>query len=213
MEKQIVLIGGGGHCKVVIDALTSAKQYNIKGIIDSKLKKGTMVLNIPVLGNDGILEKTFESGVRNAFISVGSIGNCSVRRKIYDLVKNIGFELPVIIHPKAVVANDAVIGEGTFVAASGTINPGTKIGKNVIINTSSSVDHDCQIGDFVHIAPAATLSGQVKIGDGTHIGIGVNIVQGVSIGSNCMIKAGQLVCGDISNDTTYPSKRLSKKIK
>ncbi|MFH1394897.1 MAG: acetyltransferase [Candidatus Omnitrophota bacterium] len=196
MKQKLIIIGGGGHAKVIIDAVLAGDEYDIHGIIDQKLEKGTKVLGVPVLGTESILSELFDAGIKNAFIGVGSIGNCDVRRNIYRKLKNIGFNLPVIIHPKAVVARDVEIEEGTFVAASATINPGTKIGKNVIINTSSSIDHDCCIEDFVHVAPGAILCGTVTVGGQTHIGMGANIIQSVKIGKGCFIRAGSLVESD-----------------
>ena len=127
-----------------------------------------------------------KKGVKNAFISVGSTGDCGLRKKLYDAVKSAGYNVPVIVHPKAVVAKDVEMGEGTFVAASATINTGTKIGKNTIINTSSSIDHDCTVGDFVHIAPGVTMGGGVLVEEGWHIGLGSNICQNVEI-SHCQL--------------------------
>ncbi len=191
--KKIVLVGGGGHCKVVIDAIESSGEFDICGIVDPSLSKGKSVLNIAVLGKDDILPELFRKGIAHAFISVGSIGNCDIRKKIYKDLKDTGFKLPVIVHPKAAVSKYVEFGEGAFVAAGAVINADTKIGKNAIINTSSSVDHDCEIGDFVHIAPGAILSGGVKIGDGAHVGVGARIVQCLSIKENSFIKAGALI--------------------
>jgi len=193
MKKKIVLVGGGGHCKVVMDAIESAGEFNIYGIVDSSLPKGTPVLNTEVLGKDDILPELFREGIVHAFIGVGSIGNCDIRKRIYKNLKDIGFNLPVIIHSKAVVSKYVEYGEGAFVAAGVVINAGTKIGKNAIINTSSSVDHDCEIGDFAHIAPGAILSGGVKVGDNTHIGLGASIVQYLTLEENSFIKAGALI--------------------
>jgi len=201
MKERLIIIGGGGHAKVIIDAVLAGDKYEVHGIIDQNLKIGTKVLGVPVLGTDEILPKLYEQGIKKAFIGVGSIGDCSARKAIYKKLKSIGFELPVIVHPKAVIARDVELEEGTFVAASATINPGTKIGKNVIINTSSSIDHDCSIGDFVHIAPGAVLCGTVTIGEGTHVGIGSNIVQSVNIGKNCFITAKALVTSNLSDGT------------
>lgn len=193
MERRIILIGGGGHAKVVIDAIQCGKKFKIWGIVDPALRKGNTVLGIPVIGNDSVLPKIFKEGIKYAFITVGSIGNCSIRKKIYDNLKKIGFKLPIVVHPKAAIAKDVELGEGTFVAAGVVINPGTKIGKNVIVNTHSSVDHDCLIGDFVHIAPGVTLSGGVIVKDEVHIGTGASIIQRINIGKRNMIAAGYVV--------------------
>lgn len=202
MKKKIVLVGGGGHCKVIIDATRKQKEFSIYGITDSKLRKGTEILGVPVLGKDDMLREVFKKGIKYAFISVGSIGNCSIRKRIDEKLHQIGFKLPVIIHSKAIVAKDVEIAEGTFVAAGAVINPGTKIGRNSIINTSASVDHDCEISDFVHIAPGVTLSGGVKVGSETHIGTGANIIQCVKIGRGCMVKAGTLLTCDLADGQT-----------
>lgn len=204
-KEDIVLVGGGGHCKVVIDAINNGGIYNIEGIVDSKLEVGKKVLGIPVIGNDDILPIIFENGVKNAFISVGSIGDCTLRKKLSDKLKGIGFDLPVVIHTKAVVAQDVRVGEGTFIAASATINPGTVIGHNAIINTSSSIDHDCHIADFVHVAPGVKICGGVIIGEDTHIGTGAIIVQELKIGKRCMVKAGHTVKKDLADDEVASS--------
>lgn len=198
--KKIVLIGGGGHSRVVLDAIRKMKGYDVFGIIDSRLKKGSSVMDAKVLGSDGMLAGLFTDGIKHAFITVGSIGNCNARKKIYENLNRIGFDLPVIVHPKAVVACDVKIKEGTFVAAGAVINPGVKIGRNVIINTSSSVDHDCVIGDFAHIGPGVTLSGGVKIGDETHVGTGANVIQYVSIGNKCLVGAGSTIREDVRDE-------------
>jgi N,N'-diacetyllegionaminate synthase len=201
--KEIILIGGGGHCKVIIDAIESSGEFSIYGIVDQVLPEGASVLGVKVLGKDDILPELFERGIRYSFIAVGSVGNCDIRKRIYANLKKIGFKLPVIIHPKAVISKYVRIEEGAFVAARAVINVGTSIGKNAIINTSSSVDHDCNIGDFVHIAPGATLSGSVKVGDETHIGTGANVIQSVSIGKKCMIGAGSTLRKDLKDGQAY----------
>ncbi|MFA5338275.1 MAG: acetyltransferase [Candidatus Omnitrophota bacterium] len=207
MKKQIVLVGGGGHCKVIIDAIKLKNKFSIYGITDFKLAKKTKILGVPVLGKDDMLLEIFKKGIKYAFISVGSVGDCSIRKRIDKELVKIGFKLPAIIHPRAIAAKDAEIGEGTFVAAGVVINPGTRIGRNAIINTSASIDHDCEIGDFAHIAPGVTLSGGVKIGSETHIGVGANIIQYVKIGSGCMVKAGALLTDNLGDRQIWPKNR------
>ena len=208
MKEKIILIGGGGHCKVVIDAIRKGGIYDIAGIVDKDLKTGSVMLDIPVLGNDDELETEFKAGVKNAFISVGSIGDCGLRKKLYENALEKGFNFPKIIHPSAVIADDVEIGDGTFVAASVTVNTGAKIGKNVILNTQSSIDHDCKIGDFVHIAPGVKLSGGVKVGDESHIGISAAVVQNKTIGKRCFVKAKECVYKDLIDDEVWPAKKV-----
>jgi len=198
--ERIVLVGGGGHCKVVIDAIRKEGLYSICGITDATLIKGVSILNAKVLGTDDMLLSLYKEGVRHAFITVGSLGDCSVRLSIFEKLKRIGFNLPVVAHPSAVIASDVEIGEGAFIGANVTINPGTKIGKNAIINTRSSIDHDCEIGSFVHIAPGAILSGGVKVKEGAHVGTGAKIIQYLKIGHNAFIAAGNTVTKNVRDD-------------
>ncbi|MGB2631201.1 MAG: serine acetyltransferase, partial [Candidatus Omnitrophota bacterium] len=117
MKERIVLLGGGGHCKVVIDAIISGGKYDIVGIIDPNIRPGEEVLGVQVLGNEDMLQGLAEKGVKCAFISVGSVGDCSTRKKIYEKIKD-DFSIPSIIHPRAVIGREVKIGEGTFIAAS-----------------------------------------------------------------------------------------------
>lgn len=209
--RKIVVVGGGGHAKVVIDAIKCGKKFKVCAISDPSLKKGDFVAGIPIVGDDGVLAGLFKKGVKDAFVGVGSIGDCSARKKIYDNLKKVGFRLPVIAHPNAVIAGDVELGEGTFVAAGAVVNPGARIGKNAILNTSSSVDHDCVIGDFVHIAPGVTLSGGVVVGEETHIGTGANVIQCVKIGKKCMIPAGTTCLDNVEDGQRYPPIRYRDK--
>jgi len=195
-KEKIILVGGGGHCKVVIDALRKASKFEVIGIVDANPNLKA-VSEVKVVGDDDILEKIFKSKCKNAFISVGSTGNPSVRVKLASKLKAIGFRLPAVIHPRSVIAKNALIGEGVFVAAAAVIGPDAKIGDNVIINTNSSVDHDCVISGFVHIAPGVTLSGGVKVGARTHIGTGSSIIEQVNIGADVVIGAGSVVVCDL----------------
>lgn len=203
MKRRMVLIGGGGHAKVVIDAVKSSKNYSIYGIVDPSLKPGGSVLDVKIIGGDDLLAGIFKKGITNAFIGIGSIGNCGIRKKIFNNLKDIGFRLPVIIHPNAIVASDVKLGEGTFIAAGAIVNCGTVIGRNAILNTASSVDHDCVLGDFVHVAPGATLSGCVKIGEETHIGTGAAVIQCLNIGIGCIVGAGATVRKNIKDRKKY----------
>ncbi|MDD5005756.1 MAG: NeuD/PglB/VioB family sugar acetyltransferase [Candidatus Omnitrophica bacterium] len=198
--EKIVLIGGGGHCNVIIDAIHKSGEFQIGAIFDPKFKYGEEKNNVDMIGSDEKLVSLYKNNLRIAFISVGSIGDCSTRIRIYEYIKKIGFNLATVIHPSSVIASDCKIGEGTFIAAGVKINPGVRIGKNAIINTSSSVDHDCEIGDFVHIAPGAVLCGGVKIGDYSHIGAGAVINQYLKIGKHCLIGSGSVVTHDIQDN-------------
>jgi sugar O-acyltransferase (sialic acid O-acetyltransferase NeuD family) len=212
-EKKIILVGGGGHCKVVIDAIRSRGEYHIFGIIDSRIS-GRPVSGVRVIGRDGDLPQIFKKDkIRYAFVAVGSIGDCTIRQEIAARLKRIGFNLAVISHLSASVSVETKIKEGTFLSAGTIVNPGAKIGANAIINTAAVIEHDCQVGDYAHISPGAILCGEVKVGNCSHVGAGATIIQGVSIGRHTLIGAGSLVVNDFGDNIKafgIPAKKVSR---
>ena len=208
---KIIVIGGGGHAKVIISILKKLKSYEVSGYID-KIDKGK-ILNVNYLGNDGITEGLFkEKNVKNAVIGIGHLKHTDTIQKIYAKLSKIGFSFPIIISPDSIVNEDVKISEGTVVMDGVIVNSGTKIGKFCILNTKSSIDHDCEIGNFVHIAPGVTLSGGVKIGNNSLIGSGATVIQYKTIEDNCIIGAGTVVVKDCLKSGTYVGipARLSK---
>ena len=201
---EIVVIGGGGHAKVVLSVLKKITDYNIIGYTD-KSDKGTL-LGIEYLGDDTVLTeiKREHSGC-NAVIAVGSMNERDVRTRndIYRHCEDLGLHIPAIISPAAVVNEGVDIESGTVILDGVIVNTGTKIGKCCIINTNSSLDHDCTIGDHVHIAPGSTLSGGVRIGDSSLIGTGAAIIQNITVVNNCTIGAGAVVVDDCMQSGTY----------
>lgn len=194
MGKNLLLIGRGGHCSSVLDSVLSLGDYGKIGIID---EKGDSLFSVPVIGTDEDLERLYSEGFKNAFIIVGSVGDTSVRKKIYKRLKEIGFEIETIIDPSALIAVGCEIGEGTFVGKNAVVNSGTKTDECTIINTGSIVEHDCFIGAFSHISPGAVICGNVCVKDNTHIGAGSVVRQGINIGADCLIGAGSVVVKDI----------------
>ncbi len=189
------MIGGGGHCKSVLDCALSAGIYESIGIVVNDGSES--VLGVPVAGGDDDLATLRHEGWTDAFISVGSIGSTVLRRKLYDMVKALGFNVPVIIDPSAIIARDVVINEGVFAGKGTVINAGSEIGCCAIINTGAVIEHDCRIGDFSHISPGAVLCGQVTVGNDSHIGARSVIRQGILVGDNVMIGVGSVVVRDI----------------
>ncbi len=125
MEK-IILVGAGGHCKVIIDIIKSSYKYDIVGVTDRAYVYGEdkFVLDIPIIGDDSILEGLYESGVTSAFVCVGALQNISIRNNIYNDLKDIGFNIPVLMHKNAIVSPYANIASGTCVMPGAIINPG-----------------------------------------------------------------------------------------
>ncbi len=200
MEK-ILIIGGGGHAKVIISILKKLNLYDIMGYTD--LENKGEILGVPYLGNDESLNSLFSNGVINAVIGLGQIKSSALRRKIVDICKHIGFNLPTIVSPNAIINEDVDIGNGTVVMDGVTINSGSTIGECSIINTNASIDHDCTIGDFTHIAPGVTLSGEVNVGNDVLIGTGSNIIQQINITDKTIISAGSTVLKSINKKGVY----------
>lgn len=199
MEK-IVLIGGGGHCKVIIDIINSTKKYEIVGICDRVI--GSIINGVEVIGNDDILPQLYKDGVKNSFICIGGIGNPQKRINIQNNLKKIGFNLPSVIHSNAILGSEVYLGEGTCVMAGAIINASAKIGELGIINTGAVIEHDCNIENNVHISPRACLCGGVNVGFNTHIGAGATVNHLVKIGNNVIVGSGSVVTKDIKDRCT-----------
>ncbi len=196
MSLPVIILGAGGHAKVLIDALLSASAV-IAGIVTPDLTlAGTNILGVPVLGGDDVVNEYPPSEIQ-LVNGLGSVGLPANRQQLFEKFEGMGYKFSTVVHPSAVIASDVVLGEGVQVMAGVVIQPGCRIGINSIINTRASVDHDCAIGDHVHIAPGVTMSGGVKIGMGSHIGTGATVIQGLSIGNGCLVAAGAVVTNNI----------------
>lgn len=199
MSKKLLLIGGGGHCKTVIEALESRNDYEDIGIIDVSENVGKQILHCKIIGTDRELEQFFNEGFTDAFISLGSIENPNKRLSLYKRIKRLGFFLPIISHSSANISQYANISKGSFIGKNVIINADVSIGKCVILNTGCIIEHDSSIGDFTHIAPGSIISGSVTIGKKTHIGAGSVIRQNSIIGDHTIIGMGSVVIKNIEN--------------
>lgn len=196
VKLPVIIIGWGGHAKVVADVLR-LQGYSILGFteLDEDLKsRGSDVL---CLGDDAVIARYHPEKVLLAN-GLGSTQTTTARKKIYVEFSEKGYHFVCCIHPSAIIATDVEIGDGAQIMAGSVVQPGCKIGRNVILNTRASIDHDCEIGDHVHIAPGATLSGKVHVAPGAHIGTGATVIQGVVIGQHSIIGAGSVVLKDIA---------------
>lgn len=192
MAKPILVIGGGGHAKVLINCLL-LKQMNILGILESDFSKmGQEILGIPIIGPDDAI---FECDPSEVLLvnAIGSTRSLALRSDIFRKFKNLGYSFSSVVHPSAIVAADVVMGEGVQIMAGVIVQPGCQIGADSVINTRASLDHDCCIGEHVHIAPGVVLSGGVSIGQQTHLGTGSVVIHNITIGSHCMVAAGAVV--------------------
>jgi len=198
---DIVIIGAGGHARVLVDALrASGRDVVGYGSKDDESPSGNMK-NVPRIGDD---DAVMALGSKNVLLvnGVGTTGNAAPRRGVFEKFRNAGFIFTTVIHPSAIVAADCVIAEGAQIMAGAILQPGTRVGINAIINTGARVDHDGNIGDHAHIAPGACLAGTVTVGAAAHIGAGAVVIQGKSIGEAAIVGAGAVVIFDIPKDVT-----------
>ncbi|MGE5351525.1 MAG: acetyltransferase [Syntrophothermus sp.] len=201
MEK-LVIVGGGGHAKVLISILKKNADYEILGYTD--LMDNGSILGIKYLGDDSVLTNIIakNSGC-SAALGIGNISVVNYRKKLARKLEELKFNLPAIVSKTAILNEEVKIGEGTVIFDGAVVNSGTEIGKYSIINSNSTIEHDCTIGEFVHIAPGVTLSGGVKIGNNSMIGTGASVIQSIVITDNCMIGAGAAVVNDCTVPGTY----------
>jgi len=191
-KSQILLIGGGGHCKSVIDVIEQEGKFKIAGIIDNNLDIGYGILDYEVIGRDDDLEK-LRKKYSYAFITVGQIKSPDIRIKLFNLLKSLDYELPVIISPLAYVSKYSEIEEGSIIMHHALINANAKIGRNCIINSKALIEHDVVIEDFCHISTGAIINGGVVVRKNSFIGSNSVCKEYIEIKENSFIKAGSLV--------------------
>jgi sugar O-acyltransferase (sialic acid O-acetyltransferase NeuD family) len=184
--EDLVIVGFGGHAKSMADCIERKRKYNVVGYTDIKEHHS----KYKYLGTDNELQSIFDSGVRYAAVGIGYMGKGTIRNKVFELLKSIGYELPVITDPTSIISDSAIIGEGTFVGKAAIINAEASIGKMSIINTRALVEHECKIGEFTHVAVGAVLCGQVVVGDSVLVGANATVIQCRKIESNSIVPAG-----------------------
>lgn len=202
MSKQVVIIGAGGHAKVIADIIQKSGDV-VYGFLDDNLKKGTVIANDEKLKVVGDFNTRFTLPITHPELEfIIAIGDNERRKEIVE--KNVpSMKYYTAIHPSVNIGINVSIGEGTVIMANACINSSANIGKHCIINTGAIVEHDNQLEDYVHISPNATLCGTVKIGESTHIGAGVTVKNNIDITSNCTIGAGAVVVKNIEEEGTY----------
>ena len=198
-KRGLVLVGGGGHCKSVLDTVLQLGLYDKVVITDDRNPPGTRIMGCEVAGRDDILGGLYQDGIRHAFITVGSIKNTEPRRRLYARVRAMGFAFPNIVDASAVVSPSVRLGQGIFIGKNAVVNSCAKIEDMAIINTAAVVEHECVIGAFAHVAVGAVICGNVRIGDNTFVGAGATVIQGICIGENSVIGAGSLVLRDVGS--------------
>lgn len=197
--EDIILLGIGGHAHSVVDSIECAGKYHIVGFLDLAKKKGIAYRGYKVLDVDSQMERYFQSGVKNAFVSIGYMGYGRLREELYFALKRTGYTIPNIVDPLAVIADDAVMGEGIFVGKRAVVNAAAHIGDLCIINTGAIVEHDCDVGNYSHISVGSVLCGGVRVGQRTLIGANATVIQERVIGSGCIVGAGTTIYRNLAD--------------
>lgn len=198
MKPRVVLIGGGGHARVILDILNETEQYHVAGYTSpAQDEKTSAMFGCLWLGTDYALPHLHSTGVTNAIVALGN--NQKRKASAHDLA-GFGFTLINAISTHARLSRHVILGHGIAIMPGAIVNAGTEVGDGAIINTNASVDHDCLIGAFSHIAPGVAIAGSVKIGEEVLIGVGARVIPGVTIGKRSIIAAGAVVVSDVAAD-------------
>lgn len=208
--KNLILVGGGGHCKSVIDVAESAG-YNILGVLDMPEDVGKSVLDYKVIGTDDDIPYYVDKV--EFVITVGFIKNPSIRIRIFDQIKNAGGRLATLIASTARVSKYAEVGEGTVVMHHAFVNAGARLGRNCIINTFCNIEHDVQVGDQCHISTGVMVNGDCKIGERVFVGSQSVLANGITIGDDIIVGAGSLVRKSLSTKGIYSGNPAILKVK
>jgi sugar O-acyltransferase (sialic acid O-acetyltransferase NeuD family) len=199
MSRPVIIIGFGGHGRVVADGLL-ASGVDLLAATDSEPSRALDPgMHLHIITDEDLIRGYSATDVYLA-VGVGSIWPVledSLRRDLVRRFESLGYRFVGLRHPGAIISPHADISETAQLHAGSVVQVGAQIGSHVIINTRASIDHDCRIGDFCHVGPGATLSGGVEIGEGAHIGTGAAIVQGVHVGPGAFIAAGATVTTNI----------------
>lgn len=194
MNTRIIMLGGGGHARVLAGTLLqqgrSAEGYCAPG------NEGELLPGVPYLGTDAQLLKHPAEDVL-LVNGVGSVGYSDLRRELFERHHLQGYRFLTVEHPSATLAPDLIQGDGCQFLPGSIVNTGTELGNNVIVNSRALVEHDCNIGDHVHIASGAVICGGCSIGPGVHIGAGAVVIQGIQVGNGAIIAAGSVVIQNV----------------
>jgi len=193
----IIIYGGGGHGKSLLDLLRSLGIYRVVGFLDDGLGVGEEIMGAPILGTGEMLADLYDQGVRLAINAVGGIGNIAVRVKVFQRLAEAGFSCPAVVHPTAFIEPSASLSPGVQVFPHAYVGSDVQVGFGGIVNTGAIVSHDCALGNYVNISPGAILAGEVEVGDGALVGMGVTVNLQAKIGAGARVGNGATVKSDV----------------
>lgn len=212
----MILYGGGGHGKVLIELIRALGSYRLVGVVDDGLAAGADVLGLPVLGGAEVLSELCRQGVRLAVNGVGGIGRPEIRWRVFELLAQAGFHCPALVHPAAYVEPSARLEGGVQVLPQAYISSAVRVGFGTVINAGVVVSHDCVLGRCVNLSPGALLAGGVRVEDfaqigmGATINIGITIGRGARVGNGATVKADVPPGGVVRAGTIWPAPALSQ---
>jgi acetyltransferase EpsM len=193
----IIIYGGGGHGKSLIDLLRALGSYHLAGVVDDGKPAGGDVLGVPLLGGGEVLGELYRSGVRMAVNAVGGIGNLAPRLQVFGRLAEAGFDCPGVVHPAAWVEPSASLAKGVQVFPHAYVGSDAHVGFGCIVNTGAILSHDVVLGDYSNISPGAILAGAVEVGERALIGMGVTINLEVKVGAGARIGNGATIKRDV----------------
>jgi len=195
--QSLVIYGGGGHGKSLIDLVRALGDFDLVGVIDDGLVVGTVVMNLPILGGGEVLGALAERGLRLAANAVGGVGDIKNRIRVFERIIESGFSCPTLVHPRATVEPSSRLADGVQVFPNAYVGSEAEVGFGTIINTSAVISHDCRLDAYVNVSPGALLAGGVTVGEGTLIGMGVTINLNVTVGAGARVGNSAVVKLDV----------------
>jgi sugar O-acyltransferase (sialic acid O-acetyltransferase NeuD family) len=195
---RVVLLGGGGHARVLLDCLLVCADTEIIGVLEADPSRvGSVVYGVPVLGNDELLGELVRRGATHFVVGLGGVGDNRPRRRLFEAGLAGGLQPLLVRHPSAVVSPRAQVGEGCQLLPGCIVNAGAVLGRNVLVNSAAVVEHDCAVADHAHLATGSRLASSVRVGEGAHVGAGAVVRQCVSVGAHAVVGAGAVVIRDV----------------
>jgi len=202
LSRPVVILGAGGHARVVIDALRSGQDCNIAAVLDpDPALHGAMLDGVPVAGDDDRLAE-YPPASYDLVVAVVRFGDHVVRHDLLKRARALGYRIVSVVHASATVSPRTTIGDGAQIMAGAIVNPGAAVGVDAIVNTGAVVEHDCTVGTGAHLAPRVLLGGRVAVGAMAQLGLGCVVLPGLVVGDGAIVGAGAIVTTNVAQHTT-----------